>query len=147
MISEIDFKTQGSRIVIIGRSKLVGIPLALLLSSKTTLGNATVTICHSRSKDIKKYTLDADIVVVATGFPSTLTKDMVKKNSIIIDVGVNRIEDNTKKNGFRLIGDSDFDDIIEIVSKITPVPGGVGPMTIAMLLENVTKAFYLGMKE
>ena len=147
MISEIDFKTQGSRIVIIGRSKLVGIPLALLLSSKTTLGNATVTICHSRSKDIKKYTLDADIVVVATGFPSTLTKDMVKKNSIIIDVGVNRIEDNTKKNGFRLIGDSDFDDIIEIVSKITPVPEGVGPMTIAMLLENVTKAFYLGMKE
>ena len=72
---------------------------------------------------------------------------MVKKNSIIIDVGVNRIEDNTKKNGFRLIGDSDFDDIIEIVSKITPVPGGVGPMTIAMLLENVTKAFYLGVKE
>ena len=147
MISEIDFKTQGSRIVIIGRSKLVGIPLALLLSSKTTLGNATVTICHSRSEDIKKYTLDADIVVVATGFPGTLTKDMVKKNSIIIDVGVNRIEDNTKKNGFRLIGDSDFDDIIEIVSKITPVPGGVGPMTIAMLLENVTKAFYLGVKE
>jgi len=147
MISEIDFKTQGSRIVIIGRSKLVGIPLALLLSSKTTLGNATVTICHSRSEDIKKYTLDADIVVVATGFPSTLTKDMVKKNSIVIDVGVNRIEDNTKKNGFRLIGDSDFDDIIDIVSKITPVPGGVGPMTIAMLLENVTKAFYLGVKE
>ncbi|MQF85356.1 MAG: bifunctional 5,10-methylene-tetrahydrofolate dehydrogenase/5,10-methylene-tetrahydrofolate cyclohydrolase, partial [SAR202 cluster bacterium] len=106
-----------------------------------------VTICHSRSENIKKYTLDADIVVVATGFPSTLTKDMVKKNSIIIDVGVNRIEDNTKKNGFRLIGDSDFDDIIEIVSKITPVPGGVGPMTIAMLLENVTKAFYLGVKE
>ena len=90
MISEIDFKTQGSRIVIIGRSKLVGIPLALLLSSKTTLGNATVTICHSRSEDIKKYTLEADIVVVATGFPSTLTKDMVKKNSIVIDVGVNR---------------------------------------------------------
>ena len=147
MISEIDFKTQGSRIVIIGRSKLVGIPLALLLSSKTTLGNATVTICHSRSEDIKKYTLEADIVVVATGFPSTLTKDMVKKNSIVIDVGVNRIEDNTKKNGFRLIGDSDFDDIIDIVSKITPVPGGVGPMTIAMLLENVTKAFYLGVKE
>ena len=147
MISEIDFKTQGSRIVIIGRSKLVGIPLALLLSSKTSLGNATVTICHSKSYDIKKYTLDADIVVVATGFQSTLTKDMVKKNSIVIDVGVNRIEDNTKKNGFRLIGDSDFDEIINIVSKITPVPGGVGPMTIAMLLENVTKAFYLGLKE
>ncbi|MBL07049.1 MAG: bifunctional 5,10-methylene-tetrahydrofolate dehydrogenase/5,10-methylene-tetrahydrofolate cyclohydrolase [Chloroflexi bacterium] len=147
MISEIDFNTQGSKIVIIGRSKLVGIPLALLLSSKTPLGNATVTICHSRSDDIKKHTLDADIVVVATGFPSTLTKDMVKKNSIVIDVGVNRIEDDTKKNGFRLIGDSDFDDIINIVSKITPVPGGVGPMTIAMLLENVTKAFYLHIKE
>ena len=147
MISEIDFKTQGSRIVIIGRSKLVGIPLALLLSSKTTLGNATVTICHSRSEDIKKYTIEADIVVVATGFPGTLTKDMVKKNSIVIDVGVNRIEDNTKKNGFRLVGDSDFDEIINIVSKVTPVPGGVGPMTIAMLLENVTKAFYLHVKE
>ncbi len=143
MINQLDFVTEGSKIVIIGRSKLVGIPLALLLSSKTPKGNATVTICHSKSKDIGSHTLSADIIIVATGFPHTLKKDMVKKNSIVIDVGVNRIEDKSKKNGFRLIGDSDFDEIIDIVSKITPVPGGVGPMTIAMLLENVTKAFYI----
>jgi len=143
MINEINFSTEGSKIVIIGRSKLVGIPLALLLSSKTSKGNATVTICHSKSNDIRSHTLEADIVIVATGFPHTLTKDMVKKGSIVIDVGVNRIEDKSKKNGFRLIGDSDFEEIIDIASKITPVPGGVGPMTIAMLLENVTKAFYL----
>jgi len=143
MINEINFSTEGSKIVIIGRSKLVGIPLALLMSSKTSKGNATVTICHSKSNDIKSHTLEADIVIVATGFPHTLTKNMVKKGSIVIDVGVNRIEDKSKKNGFRLIGDSDFEEIIDIASKITPVPGGVGPMTIAMLLENVTKAFYL----
>ena len=143
MINEINFSTEGSKIVIIGRSKLVGIPLALLMSSKTSKGNATVTICHSKSNDIRSHTLEADIVIVATGFPHTLTKDMVKKGSIVIDVGVNRIEDKSKKNGFRLIGDSDFEEIIDIASKITPVPGGVGPMTIAMLLENVTKAFYL----
>ena len=141
LLDEIGIKTEGSNIVIIGRSKLVGIPLALLLSSKSDLGNATVTICHSKSKDIKSLTLKADIVVVATGFPYTLTKKMVKENSVVIDVGVNRIEDSSKKNGYRLIGDSDFEEIIEIVSKITPVPGGVGPMTIAMLLSNVTKAF------
>ena len=146
MIDEINFITEGSKIVIIGRSKLVGIPLALLMSSKSSKGNATVTICHSKSKDIKSHTLEADIVIVATGFPHTLTKDMVRKNSIVIDVGVNRIEDKSKKNGFRLIGDSDFEEIIDIASKITPVPGGVGPMTIAMLLKNVTKAFHLNNK-
>ena len=93
------------------------------------------------------HTIKADIVVVATGFPHTLTADMVRKDSIVIDVGVNRIEDNTKKNGYRLIGDSDFEEIYEIASKITPVPGGVGPMTIAMLLKNVTKAFLLNVKK
>ena len=147
MINEIGIKTEGLKIVIIGRSKLVGIPLALLLSSKSDQGNSTVTICHSKSKDIKSNTLDADIIIVATGFPHTLTKDMVRKNSVVIDVGVNRIEDNSKKNGFRLIGDSDFHEIKEIASKITPVPGGVGPMTIAMLLENVTKAFHLNINK
>ena len=147
LLSEINAKTEGSNIVIIGRSKLVGIPLALLLSSKSDLGNASVTICHSKSKNIKSHTIKADIVVVATGFPHTLTADMVRKDSIVIDVGVNRIEDNTKKNGYRLIGDSDFEEIYEIASKITPVPGGVGPMTIAMLLKNVTKAFLLNVKK
>ena len=143
LLNEIGIKTEGENIVIIGRSKLVGIPLALLLSSKSDLGNATVTICHSKSKDLKALTLKADIVIVATGFPSTLTRNMVKENSIVIDVGVNRIEDSSKKNGYRLIGDSDFEEIIDKVSKITPVPGGVGPMTIAMLLSNVTKAFII----
>ena len=147
LLHEINAKTEGSNIVIIGRSKLVGIPLALLLSSKSDLGNASVTICHSKSKNIKAHTIKADIVVVATGFPHTLTADMVRKDSIVIDVGVNRIEDNTKKNGYRLIGDSDFEEIYEIASKITPVPGGVGPMTIAMLLKNVTKAFLLNVKK
>ncbi len=147
LLNEINAKTEGSNIVIIGRSKLVGIPLALLLSSKSDLGNASVTICHSKSKNIKSHTVKADIVVVATGFPHTLTADMVRKDSIVIDVGVNRIEDNTKKNGYRLIGDSDFEEIYEIASKITPVPGGVGPMTIAMLLKNVTKAFLLNVKK
>ena len=147
LLHEINAKTEGSNIVIIGRSKLVGIPLALLLSSKSDLGNASVTICHSKSKNIKAHTIKADIVVVATGFPHTLTADMVRKDSIVIDVGVNRIEDNTKKNGYRLIGDCDFEEIYEIASKITPVPGGVGPMTIAMLLKNVTKAFLLNVKK
>ena len=147
LLNEINAKTEGSNIVIIGRSKLVGIPLALLLSSKSDLGNASVTICHSKSKNIKSHTIKADIVVVATGFPHTLTADMVRKDSIVIDVGVNRIEDNTKKNGYRLIGDCDFEEIYEIASKITPVPGGVGPMTIAMLLKNVTKAFLLNVKK
>lgn len=147
LLHEINAKTEGSNIVIIGRSKLVGIPLALLLSSKSDLGNASVTICHSKSKNIKAHTIKADIVVVATGFPHTLTADMVRKDSVVIDVGVNRIEDKSKKNGYRLIGDSDFEEIYEIVSKITPVPGGVGPMTIAMLLKNVTKAFLLNVKK
>ena len=147
LLHEINAKTEGSNIVIIGRSKLVGIPLALLLSSKSDLGNASVTICHSKSKNIKAHTIKADIVVVATGFPHTLTADMVRKDSVVIDVGVNRIEDKSKKNGYRLIGDCDFEEIYEIASKITPVPGGVGPMTIAMLLKNVTKAFLLNVKK
>lgn len=147
LLHEINAKTEGSNIVIIGRSKLVGIPLALLLSSKSDLGNASVTICHSKSKNIKAHTIKADIVVVATGFPHTLTADMVRKDSVVIDVGVNRLEDKSKKNGYRLIGDSDFEEIYEIASKITPVPGGVGPMTIAMLLKNVTKAFLLNVKK
>ena len=141
LLHEINAKTEGSNIVIIGRSKLVGIPLALLLSSKSDLGNASVTICHSKSKNIKSHTIKADIVVVATGFPHTLTADMVRKDSVVIDVGVNRIEDKSKKNGYRLIGDCDFEEIYEIASKITPVPGGVGPMTIACLLKNTLECF------
>jgi methylenetetrahydrofolate dehydrogenase (NADP+)/methenyltetrahydrofolate cyclohydrolase len=141
MLSEINFQIAGSNIVIIGRSKLVGTPLALLLSSKSELGNATVTVCHSKTKDLSKHTLQANVIIVATGRPNTLTIDMIANNPIIIDVGVNRVEDKSKKNGYRLVGDTDFENIIENVSKITPVPGGVGPMTITMLLQNVLKAY------
>ena len=141
MLSEINFRTDGSNIVIIGRSKLVGTPLALLLSSKSEMGNATVTVCHSKTREVSKYTLQADVIIVATGRPNTLTVDMIANNPIIIDVGVNRVEDKSKKNGYRLVGDTDFENIIENVSKITPVPGGVGPMTITMLLQNVLKAY------
>ena len=105
------------------------------------MGNATVTVCHSRTKELSKYTLQADVIIVATGRPNTLTIDMIANNPIIIDVGVNRVEDESKKNGYRLVGDTDFENIIENVSKITPVPGGVGPMTITMLLQNVLKAY------
>ena len=111
------------------------------LSSKSKLGNATVTICHSKTKDLSKHTLQAKVIIVATGRPNTLTIDMIANNPIIIDVGVNRVEYKSKKNGYRLVGDTDFENIIENVSKITPVPGGVGPMTITMLLQNVLKAY------
>jgi methylenetetrahydrofolate dehydrogenase (NADP+)/methenyltetrahydrofolate cyclohydrolase len=127
---------EGAEVVIVGRSNIVGKPLANMLIQKSKLGNATVTVCHTRTKDIASHTLKADIVVAATGYPNTITADMVKDGAVIIDVGVNRVPDATKKNGYRLIGDVDFDALCEKASFITPVPGGVGPMTITMLLYN-----------
>ncbi|MGE4285351.1 MAG: bifunctional methylenetetrahydrofolate dehydrogenase/methenyltetrahydrofolate cyclohydrolase FolD [Phycisphaerae bacterium] len=127
---------EGAEVVIVGRSNIVGKPLANMLMQKSKLGNATVTVCHTRTKDIAAHTLKADIVVAATGYPNTITADMVKDGAVIIDVGVNRVPDATKKNGYRLIGDVDFDALCEKASFITPVPGGVGPMTITMLLYN-----------
>jgi methylenetetrahydrofolate dehydrogenase (NADP+)/methenyltetrahydrofolate cyclohydrolase len=133
-----NIETNGKHAVVIGRSNIVGKPVALLLARKET--NCTVTICHTGTKNIAEITKQADIIIAAAGKPHTLTKDMVKPGAVIIDVGVNRIPDATKKSGFRLIGDCDFDDLKETASFITPVPGGVGPMTIAMLMQNTLEA-------
>lgn len=129
-------KLDGAEVVIVGRSNIVGKPLANMLMHKSPTGNATVTVCHTRTKDIAAHTRRADIVIAAAGRPNTITADMVKDGVVIIDVGVNRIADATKKNGFRLVGDVDFEGLKEKASLITPVPGGVGPMTITMLLYN-----------
>ena len=134
LIKSVGVETSGKHIVVVGRSNIVGKPLVNLLSSKTV--NSTVTVCHTGTPDISKYTKEADIVIVATGRPNTLSGKMIKSGAIVIDVGVNRIPDETKTKGFRLVGDVDFDSCLEIASYITPVPGGVGPMTIAMLLKN-----------
>lgn len=138
LLQKMGIETSGKHAVVIGRSNIVGKPVSILLSRKET--NCTVTICHTGTKDIGSFTKNADIVVVASGHPHTLTKDMVKDGAVVIDVGVNRIPDASKKSGFRLIGDCDFDDLKEKTSFITPVPGGVGPMTIAMLIYNTLES-------
>jgi methylenetetrahydrofolate dehydrogenase (NADP+)/methenyltetrahydrofolate cyclohydrolase len=129
-------KLEGADVVIVGRSNIVGKPLANMLIQKSATGNATVTVCHTRTKDIAKYTRAADVVIAAAGKPNTITADMVRDGVVVIDVGVNRIPDASKKNGYRLVGDVDFDAVSKKASLITPVPGGVGPMTITMLLYN-----------
>lgn len=133
-------KTSGAHVVVIGRSNIVGRPLVNLLSQKSELGDATVTMCHTRTKNMAELTRQADIVVAAVGRPNTVTADMIKPGAVVIDVGVNRIEDATKKNGFRLAGDVDYAAVSEKASAITPVPGGVGPMTITMLLANTVES-------
>ncbi|MBQ8569947.1 MAG: bifunctional methylenetetrahydrofolate dehydrogenase/methenyltetrahydrofolate cyclohydrolase FolD [Kiritimatiellae bacterium] len=133
-------ETSGKHVVVVGRSNIVGKPVANLLIQKAAGANATVTICHTGTKDMASFTRQADILIVAAGRPNTVTADMVKPGVVVIDVGVNRIEDATKKNGFRLVGDVDYPAISEIADKITPVPGGVGPMTIAMLMANTAKS-------
>ncbi|MBQ5538398.1 MULTISPECIES: bifunctional methylenetetrahydrofolate dehydrogenase/methenyltetrahydrofolate cyclohydrolase FolD [Treponema] len=138
LLKHMGIETSGKHAVVIGRSNIVGKPVALLLARKDV--NCTVTICHTGTPDIGSFTRNADIVIVASGHPHTLTKDMVKPGAVVIDVGVNRIPDATKKSGFRLVGDADFDDIKETASYITPVPGGVGPMTIAMLMYNTLES-------
>ena len=129
---------KGKSAVVIGRSNIVGKPVAVLLSRKET--NATVTLCHTGTPDIAKFTREADIVVVAAGRPGTLTGDMIKPGTVVIDVGVNRIADATKAKGFRLVGDADFESCSKVAGAITPVPGGVGPMTITMLLWNTLES-------
>ena len=138
LLEKAGIETNGKRAVVIGRSNIVGKPMAVLLSRKEY--NATVTLCHTGTKDIAEITRQADIIVVASGHPGTLTADMVKEGAAVIDVGVNRIPDSSKKSGFRLVGDADFESIKEKASFITPVPGGVGPMTIAMLIYNTLEA-------
>jgi methylenetetrahydrofolate dehydrogenase (NADP+)/methenyltetrahydrofolate cyclohydrolase len=131
---------EGKHVVICGRSNLVGKPLAAILMQKKKGANATVTICHTGTKDIGYFSRQADIVVAAMGTPKVITADMIKENAVVIDVGVNRVEDKTKEKGFRLVGDVDFDAVKEKASAITPVPGGVGPMTVTMLLMNTVEA-------
>ena len=133
-------ETSGKHVVVIGRSHIVGSPMSILLSQKRTVGNATVTITHSRTRNLKEITLQADIVIAALGMPEFLTEDMVKANVTVIDVGITRVEDTTKKSGYRLLGDVAFDEVSKKAAYITPVPGGVGPMTIAMLLKNTLLA-------
>lgn len=131
-------KTNGARVAVVGRSNIVGKPVAVLLSRREY--NATVTLCHTGTRDLRAITREADIIIAATGHPKTITAEMVKDGACVIDVGVNRIPDATKKSGFRLVGDVDFDAVKEKASVITPVPGGVGPMTIAMLMVNTVEA-------
>ena len=132
--------TSGKHVVVIGRSHIVGRPMSILMSQKRKAGNATVTIAHSRTKDLKSLTQQADIVIAALGIPEFLTSDMVKENAVIIDVGITRVPDDAKKKGYRIVGDVDFKSVSKKASHITPVPGGVGPMTIAMLLKNTLMA-------
>lgn len=138
LLKEAGVPTDGAHAVVVGRSNIVGKPLALLLARKDI--NATVTLCHTGTKNLASFTRSADILVAAMGRPNAITADMIKPGAAVIDVGVNRIPDNTKKSGFRLVGDADFEAVREIAGFITPVPKGVGPMTIAMLLRNTLHA-------
>ena len=138
LLKKMGIETSGKHAVVIGRSNIVGKPVSILLARKDV--NCTVTMCHTGTKNMAEITLQADIIVVASGHPHTLTGDMVRDGAVVIDVGVNRIPDASKKSGFRLIGDCDFDDLVEKTSFITPVPGGVGPMTIAMLMQNTLES-------
>jgi methylenetetrahydrofolate dehydrogenase (NADP+)/methenyltetrahydrofolate cyclohydrolase len=140
MLLEEGVEMKGARVVIVGRSKLVGMPLALLLLQKGPGANSTVTVCHTGTTNIAAETRRADVLIAAAGFPGTVTADMVKPGAVVIDVGVSRVDDPTRKRGYRLTGDVEFDSVSEVASAITPVPGGVGPMTIAMLLVNVLQA-------
>ena len=133
-------ETAGKRAVVVGRSNIVGKPVAALLARKGRGGDATVTVCHTATRDLASHTREADVLVVAAGRPGTIGAGMVKKGAVVIDVGVNRIPDPTRKSGHRLVGDVDFDAVAPVASLITPVPGGVGPMTITMLLANTVKA-------
>lgn len=141
LLKRSDISTEGKHVVVLGRSLIVGKPAALLFLQKGAFGNATVTICHSRTRDIAAITRQADILVAAIGRAHFVTPDMLKPGAVVIDVGINRIEDSSRKRGYRLVGDVDFEGASEIVSAITPVPGGVGPMTVAMLMQNTLRAF------
>lgn len=140
LIERYDIDTQGKHVVVIGRSHIVGRPISILMSQKGIYGNATVTVAHSRTKDLKALTQQADIIVSALGVPGFVTAEMVKDGVVIIDVGITRVEDASKEKGYYITGDVDFDSVAPKASYITPVPGGVGPMTIAMLLKNTLLA-------
>ncbi|NRB52103.1 MAG: bifunctional methylenetetrahydrofolate dehydrogenase/methenyltetrahydrofolate cyclohydrolase FolD [Saprospiraceae bacterium] len=140
MLKRYEVPTEGKEVVVLGRSNIVGMPMSILLAQKNYPGNASVTICHSRTKDLESHTRRADIIVAAIGIPEFLKADMVKEGVVIIDVGINRVDDETRKRGYRLCGDVDFEGVSPKASLITPVPGGVGPMTVVSLLMNTLKA-------
>lgn len=140
LLHRYNIPTEGKHCVVIGRSHIVGSPMSILMAKNTNLGNCTVTLCHSRTKDLKEHTLQADIIIAAIGKPNFVTADMVKEGAVVIDVGINRIDDLSSPKGFKLVGDVNFEEVSKKASHITPVPGGVGPMTIASLLQNTLKA-------
>jgi methylenetetrahydrofolate dehydrogenase (NADP+)/methenyltetrahydrofolate cyclohydrolase len=140
ILERYNIETCGKHCVVIGRSNIVGRPMSILMSGQSKTGNATVTVCHSRTPNLKELTLQADIVIAALGKPEFLTADMVKEGAVIIDVGTTRVTDTTSKNGWRLKGDVKFEEVSKKCSAITPVPGGVGPMTVVSLLLNTLKA-------
>ena len=152
LLARYQIPTEGKHVVVIGRSNIVGKPIAMLLMqrpyltlpgmSAASLGDATVTICHSKTRDLKSVCCTADIIIVAAGCPKLLTADMVKEGATIIDVGINRIDDSAAPKGYRLVGDVDFENVAPKAAYITPVPGGVGPMTIVSLLQNTLQAYH-----
>lgn len=151
LLARYNIATEGKHVVVIGRSNIVGKPIAMLLMqrpylslpgmSASSLGDATVTICHSKTQDLEAICRTADIIIVAAGSPKLLTANMIKEGVVIIDVGINRVEDQTSPRGYRLVGDVDFENVAPKASYITPVPGGVGPMTIVSLLQNTLQAY------
>lgn len=140
LLRRYNIETSGKKCVVLGRSNIVGKPMATLMMQKANPGDATVTVCHSHSKDLKKECQEADIIIAAIGKPNFVTADMVKEGAVVIDVGTTRVPDATKKSGFRLNGDVKFDEVAPKCSFITPVPGGVGPMTIVSLMKNTLLA-------
>ncbi len=142
LIERYGIETAGKHCVVIGRSNIVGMPMSILMARKAYPGNTTVTLCHSQTKDLKTFTLQADIIIAALGIPEFLKAEMVKEGAIVIDVGITRVKSEQTKSGWKLLGDVKFDEVSPKCSYITPVPGGVGPMTIAALLKNTLQAYY-----
>lgn len=140
MLERHNIETEGKHCLVLGRSNIVGSPMSILLSRKSSPGNCTVTLAHSRTKDLTAETLRADIIIAAIGIPNFISGDMVKEGVVVIDVGINRVEDASKRRGYRLVGDVDYDSVMPKASFITPVPGGVGPMTVTSLLLNTLRA-------
>lgn len=146
LLSRSGVSLEGRHVVVVGRSLLVGKPVALLALQNKTGANATVTVCHSRTANLAAVTRQADVLIAAIGRPGLITADMVKPGAVVVDVGINRVPDSSRKSGYRLMGDVDFAPVSERASLITPVPGGVGPMTVAMLMRNTVKAYLLRQK-
>lgn len=140
MLIESGFSPEGKHVVIVGRSTIVGKPLMSILCQKKKFANATVTLCHSRTNNLPEIARSADILIAAIGRPKFITRDMVKQDAVVIDVGINRVDNPSLPRGYELVGDVDYDDVLPVVSAITPVPGGVGPMTIAMLMRNTVQS-------